>query len=84
MHVEVFQVNMVHRAVIPTHNAHAVAHFFRRRTGVGELEVVDLPILLVLEQQRLVELAFGGDQRLLSFAVLIDDDGPASVPEPCG
>jgi hypothetical protein len=63
MHKQILQMNMVNRPIVPGHDAHAIAKGFGRGSQVGELQIANLPIFLVLQQQGLVKFSFGGDQR---------------------
>ena len=74
MHKEVSQNDMMNRTIVDSLEAHAVAVLPVDPTGIRQLKIVDLPILLVLQEQRLRVSPLGLYQRLRALAVRIDDD----------
>jgi len=80
VHEEVPEMNVAHRAEVPGPDAHSETEGCACGAGVGESEVADFPVFLVLEQERLVIPASGFDQRFFNLSVGIDDDRRAMPP----
>src|SRR5690606_9341127 len=72
--VDASQYNMADDAVIPSPQSDAVAIFSSLRAGIRQLQIIDLPVLLVLKQQGLFEAALCSNVRLFSSAEGINDD----------
>src|SRR6202011_671179 len=69
--VQSVHVNVMHIAVIIGHKPHATPRS-RSWAGVGHFEIVDLPILLVLQQHHVLRFSVAVDDWLRLATILVD------------
>src|SRR5262245_46072230 len=68
------QIDVTHVAIVDTGNMHS-APFGFAGACVGDLQVLDFPVLLIFQKHRVFRLTFAMDNGFWAFTILIDSDG---------